>query len=163
MSARATEVVLAEDGTRLMTLSRVADLLGLSRSTVHSWAARRDATGFPMPAQTGVTVTGHDDADLYDLGAVRVWHVFEYDPNLRGVKLSARSADPARGGPAAVGRHLGVTTKRVCGWIERRADTHCPEPGEDGRYSLAQWEAWHEAWQQRPGVVRAQRRAGAAS
>lgn len=140
--ARATEIILDEDGSRLMTLSRIADTLGLPRSTVHSWASNREASGFPAPARTGVAITGHDDADLYDLDEVRVWHLFEYDPSLRGVAKRVRSDDPDRGGPAVIGRLLGVRTKRVSNWIARRANTRCPEPGPDGLYDLREWQEW---------------------
>lgn len=161
MSARPTPVVLAEDGARLAPLSRIADLLHVARSTMHAWVAAREINGFPLPARTG-HIVGHGAGDLYDIDAVRAWRLFDHDPNLRGVQRKHRATDPDRGGPAAIGRMLGVSTKRVCGWIERRDQTGCPQKGEDGRYSFDEWQAWHDAWVQRPGVTAAHGRTRAA-
>lgn len=159
--ARATAVVYTADDSRLAPLSRVADFMGVPRSTMHAWAKARDLNGFPEPARTGAVITGHAEADLYDIDEVRAWRHFGYRPS-RGVSRKDRSGDPTRVGPAAVARALGVTTKSVARWIERRESTGCPEPGEDGKYSLAEWLGWHAQWQARPMVVAARNRKRAA-
>src|SRR5206468_12806342 len=111
MSARPTPVILSEDGARLAPLSRIADMLRVPRSTMHAWVAARENNRFPLPARTG-HIVGHGAGDLYDIDAVKAWRLCKYDPDLRGVQKSARSDDPTRVGPAAIGRALGVPTKR---------------------------------------------------
>lgn len=138
MSGRLSPIVIAEDGTRLGSVGRVGEALGVTPGQVSRWAERRVTSDFPLPVARGM-VAGRE-VDLYDLDACRVWHLF-YDPQ-HGVQRRARSADPGRGGSAAVARVLGVSDSRVTTWTSRRDRNGCPKPGEDGLYSFAEWKDW---------------------
>lgn len=128
-------ILVEEDGTRLGTFVHIGEQLGVTAKQVFSWAARRSSNGFPEPARRGVLLGRK--VDLYDIDEVRVWHMF-YTPT-RGRPAPQY---PDRGGPAAIGRLLGVDTKQVCKWIDRRASNSCPEPGPDGLYSFSDWTSW---------------------
>lgn len=120
-------ILQEEDGTRLGTLTHIAELLGVTPSRVHGWSVRRASSGFPEPVRQ--EVFNGRTVDVFDLDDVRVWHLF-YVPH-RG--------RPVPGGAAEIGRALGVSTKQVSKWVERRASNGCPElaEGEDA------WKAWH--------------------
>lgn len=139
MSGRPAQIIVEPDGRRLGSHVHIARELGTYRQQVEGWVRNRRTGGFPEPVRRGM-VAGRE-VDLYDLDECRVWRYFVYDPQ-PGVPLAARTADPTRGAPAAVGRHLGVTTAQVCKWIDARARSGCPVPGEDGLYAFADWEAW---------------------
>jgi hypothetical protein len=136
--------IRVEDGRRLGGLTHVGAELGVGGSQVDAWRRRRDANGFPEPVRRG-PVTGHADAELYDLDECARWRE-TYVPR-RGVPLRLRSKDPNRKGAADIARALGVPPRRVFGWTERRATNGCPQPGADGLYDEGEWRAWLAARQ----------------
>lgn len=142
MSGRPAPIIVEEDGTRLGGYTHVAAELRTTPGQVYSWATRRASSRFPEPVRRGVI--GGREVDLYDIDRCRVWRIFEYNPQ-RGKRRRPEGEDPDRGGPADIGRLLGVRTKQVCKWIERRARNASPAPGPDGLYDLAAWSTWH-AW-----------------
>src|SRR5206468_10328577 len=119
--------------------------LGVTTKQVCRWIERRASTNCPRPGPDG----------LYALADWEAWHANWHKPRVI-------ADDPERGGPAAVGRRLGVSVNQVFMWIKRQAMTGCPRPGEDGLYSLTEWEAWHAEWVQRPSVTAARGRTRAA-
>lgn len=145
--ARQTPILITDEGAHLGTITHIAEALGVSPQQVHAWTERRVNNGCPDPVP-GINRRsgGYVSADWYDIDDWRVWHMF-YEPSK--VRMSARSEDPNRGGAAAVGRLLGVSTKRVCAWIDRRSVNDCPEPGDDGLYDLQEWKGWHATYDPR--------------
>lgn len=60
----------------LVGVAEIADRLGVPRTTVSMWAARRAASGFPQPLE--VLAMG----PVYSMLAVRDWHAARYGAQL---------------------------------------------------------------------------------
>lgn len=56
----------------LVGVAEIADALGVPRTTVSMWAARRAASGFPSPLNDLAM------GPVYSLSAVRAWHAARY-------------------------------------------------------------------------------------
>jgi len=56
----------------LVGVAEIADTLGVPRTTVSMWAARRAASGFPAPLETLAM------GPVYSMTAVRAWYADRY-------------------------------------------------------------------------------------
>jgi transposase len=124
----------------LLSFADLGRVFGVSTNQVWTWYQRREANGFPEPADTKAWGRKGRRVPLFEADAVEAW-LAQYEPSKAPVRsrhaLSREVWLPdGQKGPlpqgwltqGQVAAHFGVTVKVVWNWVHRRETNGFPLP-----------------------------------